>query len=155
MKIDRFTPLANLTSAFSKEVLPRLLCNRFLKPTLSFWPYCARQEKWKDWNRKSGHLSNTTFLVATRFFHSEWRQAYICAYFLKKIVGIIIQLPKEKCSHLFSVAFPEYRSHLCFISANYSCATWAAMGHVLKVVSKYQDSHFQNIKRVVSEFQFW
>ena len=36
-----------------------------------------------------------------------------------------------KFSHLFSVEYLECRSHLCFISANYSCATWAAMSHVL------------------------
>ena len=54
-------------------------------------------------------------------------------------------ITKRKCSHLLSVAFPEYRSHLCFISANYSCATWAAMSHVLSgfKISKFPFSKYQ------------
>ena len=110
-----------------KEVLPRLLCNRFLKPTLSFWPYCTRQEKWKDWEPQICSFVKHDFSCGNAFL-SFWMEAsrYLCL----KNHWCNNTITKRKM-YLFAVAFPDYRSHLCFISANYSCATWAAMSHVL------------------------
>ena len=51
----------------------------FLNPLCHFDHIVLDKKSEKIGNRKSAHLSNTTFLVATRFFHSEWRQADICA----------------------------------------------------------------------------
>ena len=51
----------------------------FLNPLCHFDHIVLDKKSEKIGNRKSAHLSNTTFLVAPRFFRSEWRQADICA----------------------------------------------------------------------------